>query len=587
MNKTSQQSTWSDKIAQLARSQKISLPIFQTNGMGSVRSLPIQSGRFVTMKRRLVSLAEAERNGVEFALWQDQADSPVPIASFRESTKPTASDVARAFQVMKGWLIDESPADVMRVMVSEHPQAQPITSANDTEPTNQEYWLADGKQFGIIVDPDGWRVESQGECLTSWRTRESVQPHNALDLESLDCLCTWLAEQWSVVAFGGDSRPSELREGAVAASRAYENAELSRAVARDATIRDWWTRHAVRAADPQLPNLFLERQGDSLIISWDASPTTNRFYPVQPGERVCPVAIAVPVLRQLLEDRRQARTTSPIDHVALADLPATNAQAGYQAMCQYDDQIDQAWLFRHGFGEQDAQAFAISGATRHPVGGLLRSGQGSSLARSDYEAILRSLRKSRSDSYLKLRELDRGLNSGINSREPWESGYHLATIIRTRLGFEPVGSIDIEQVLQTLSVAVRDEPFNDDTILGACVGTPGYAPLILINPRCPDASGPSGRRMILAHELCHLLFDRTGFRSLARFEGGSDDGDRLIEMRANAFAVELLVPRAMLIGDDGQIFSEADLKRISIDQGVSFPAVKQHADNLRNRLAMG
>ena len=587
MSKPHEQHSWSEAILHLARSQEIPFPGFQTTGMGNARSLPIPSGRFVTMKRRLVSLAEAQRDGVEFTLWQDQADFPTQFASFRESSKPAASEVDRAFAILKGWLIDESPAEAAQVMVNDHPRRSPVTSAVNVEATTQEYWLADGMRLGFLVRPDGWSIESQGECLTSWRTKDSDHPHHVLDLESLDRLCAWLAEQWSVVAFGSDSRPDELREGAVAASRAYENAELSRAIARDDTIRDWWSRHAVRAADSRLPNLFLERQGDSFIVSWDASPTTDRFYSVQPGERVCPIPIAVPVLRQLLEDRRQARKTSPIDHAELADLPATSAQAGYQAMCRYDDQIDPTWLFDHGFGERDAETFAITGATRHPIGGLLRSGQGGSLTRSDYDAIFRSLRKSQSDSYLKLRELDRGLNSGINSREPWESGYHLATTIRTRLGFAPMGYLDIEQVLQALPVAVKDVPFHDDAILGACVGTPGYAPLILINPRCPDASGPSGRRMTLAHELSHLLFDRAGFRNLARFEGGSADGDRLIEMRANAFAVELLVPRMMLIGDDGQILSETDLKRISIDQGVSFPAVKQHADNLRNRLAMG
>ncbi len=584
MNDALRQPTWPQALAELAQAQELPWPGFQTTGMGTARTLPGQSDRFVTLKRRLVSLAEAEREGIEFTLWQDQADSLGPVVAFRESIRPAAGEIARAFKILRGWLIDEVSVEAVHVMTHHHPLVQAVALAGPSKLANHEYWLADGDQFGIKVQANGWEIYSRGQRLTSWRAKESGQPHPALDLESLDHFCSWIAAQWSVVAFGGDSRPVALREGAVAASRAYANAELARATERDGAIRVWWSKHAVRAADPELPNLFLERQSDNLIISWDASPTPDRLYQVQSGEVVCSVVIAVPVLRRLLADRRQGHEVSRSNPATWFDVPPSNAQAGYLAMCQYDNQIDQPWLLRHGFGEQDAQGFAVSGATRHPIGGLLRSSQGSSLTRSDYDAIFRFLMPNQPESYLKLRELAQGVNSAINSREPWESGYHLATVIRARLGVSPTGYVDIEQVVEALSILVKNVPLQDNTILGACVGAPGYAPLILINPSCPDASGMSGRRITLAHELCHLLFDRAGFRSLARFEGGSADGDRLIEMRANAFAVELLVPMETLIGPDGQVVDDSALKQISSEQAISLRAVVQHAANLRSRL---
>ncbi len=48
--------------------------------------------------------------------------------------------------------------------------------------------------------------------------------------------------------------------------------------------------------------------------------------------------------------------------------------------------------------------------------------------------------------------------------------------------------------------------------------------------------------MVLAHELCHLLFDRKSFVSLALVSGTWAPAP--LERRANAFAAELLLPLA-------------------------------------------
>ena len=127
--------------------------------------------------------------------------------------------------------------------------------------------------------------------------------------------------------------------------------------------------------------------------------------------------------------------------------------------------------------------------------------------------------------------------------------------------------------------------FGDETILGLCVGTPGYSSLVVLNSSCDDVTGVSGRRVTLAHEFCHLLFDRASLRSLARFEGGGADSDRLIEMRANAFAVELLVPMATLVGDNGVVVDDVRIAQIAEERKVSFHALQWHAKNLRNRLS--
>jgi Zn-dependent peptidase ImmA (M78 family) len=153
------------------------------------------------------------------------------------------------------------------------------------------------------------------------------------------------------------------------------------------------------------------------------------------------------------------------------------------------------------------------------------------------------------------------------------------------LGKGPSEYIDIEKEVGNLGVETHNIELPDTHIFGVCMGTPAFVPLILLNLFSDDASGVSGRRVTLAHELCHLLFDRAGLRSLARFEGGAAaDSDRLMEMRANAFAVELLVPMATLIDQCGAVFGDEQLLEISRVQGVSLVALQRHAGNLRNRL---
>ncbi len=224
------------------------------------------------------------------------------------------------------------------------------------------------------------------------------------------------------------------------------------------------------------------------------------------------------------------------------------------------------------------------GISRHPVVGLLRSSQGSSLTAQDYDIVLKLLKPSDAHSFFKLRELSKGMSKAINPREPWESGYLLARLVRDRLGFTRSEYVDIEQIVIPLGIDIQDVALGDTSILGVCIGTPGYLPLVTLNRNCPDAIGMSGRRITLAHELCHLLFDRAGLRSLARFEGGGADSDRLIEMRANAFAVELLVPMAILVGDDGLVVDDSRLAEIAEAMKVSFHALQKHARNLRNQL---
>jgi Zn-dependent peptidase ImmA (M78 family) len=576
--------TWLKALAEVAKVQGVHLPSFTVHGMGGARSASVEGGRFVTFKRRLVPPEQAKVDGVEWTLWRDQDDSPVPVAAFREPVEPNQQFLGTTFTLLKGWLVDKWTSDEAKAAVERHPRRHPIADVAVPNAEKREYWLSEDQSFGFIVTKDRWSLYNRGHCLTSWRFKDDGASADYLELRMLDCLCSWIAKQWPVIAFGSDYRPSPLSGFPVAASRAYENAELARTSEKDSAVQAWWSRHAVRAVEGELPNIFFERQGDEIVISWDASPSPNRFYQVLAGEETFGVALAVPTLRRLVADRLKPKQLGAARQ-ELEGVMSIGAAAGYSAMMQYNSAISDVWLAQHGFSDKDAQELAASGTSRHLLVGLLRSSQGSSLVPADYEKLLDLLKPGNAQHFVKLRELAKGANPAINPREPWESGYQLARLIRTRLELQPFEYLDIERVVREIGTVIHEIEFSDRLVLGVCLGTPGYVPLVVFNSSCDDVSGMSGRRVTLAHELCHLLFDRARLRSLARFERGEMDSDRLLEMRANAFAVELLVPMSTLVDDNGLVADDSRLAEIAEKQGVSSHALQWHARNLRNRLA--
>jgi Zn-dependent peptidase ImmA (M78 family) len=129
---------------------------------------------------------------------------------------------------------------------------------------------------------------------------------------------------------------------------------------------------------------------------------------------------------------------------------------------------------------------------------------------------------------------------------PFEQGYLLAGWLREQLGLEWDAGPDPEKLLQVWGVQVKDVPLERATEKLEAVAVWGHrhGPAVLIN----SASGARGqhvhrRRTSLAHEMCHLLVDRSGSLPLAEVLGGRTP--EMLEKRAKAFAAEFLLPRSV------------------------------------------
>ncbi|MFB6259184.1 MAG: ImmA/IrrE family metallo-endopeptidase, partial [Thiohalorhabdaceae bacterium] len=132
-----------------------------------------------------------------------------------------------------------------------------------------------------------------------------------------------------------------------------------------------------------------------------------------------------------------------------------------------------------------------------------------------------------------------------SGQKTYEQSYWLAAWLREQLGLDSQTPADPEAWLGEWGVEVREEAL-PAPIDALAVWGERHGPAILLNTtEGAYPAQPAGRRITLAHEIAHLLIDRE--RALPAAElvkiGGQDLAPATPEVRARAFAAELLLPR--------------------------------------------
>jgi Zn-dependent peptidase ImmA (M78 family) len=131
------------------------------------------------------------------------------------------------------------------------------------------------------------------------------------------------------------------------------------------------------------------------------------------------------------------------------------------------------------------------------------------------------------------------LNLGPQGRDNANQGYEIAEAFRALIGNKDK-PIDPEEILNDLGVPVTNFDLDTDALDAICCWGPAHGPAIFVNPLGRHANSLRGRRFTLAHEICHLLVDRSQTLPLGEVLGGRVP--QLVESRASAFASELLLP---------------------------------------------
>ncbi len=303
----------------------------------------------------------------------------------------------------------------------------------------------------------------------------------------------------------------------------------------------WWGRHALRAAADGgcFPNVLIRRVQNEVEVSWD----NDTFPPCHPevtfnssrGRDLLPVReVAVPFaegLRALAVAIRERHNTEETRELvdAAAAIGLTLREAGDLFLPTVADNLLRgcAMADRRPWHEFDARM-------------LLFSTSGPNISRADIDAVLDVVGKSGGVDW-RPPVAPRRLVPSVT--EPYHDGYELALELRDALGWgaDPCG--DLFHELGSWGVVIERVRLASSAIHGFAVHTPGCAPIIGMNQTSPRAGRTWSENMLLAHELCHLLFD-IGSDGVTGVLSGMW-AEWPMEARANAFAAMLLMP------DDG------------------------------------
>lgn len=427
-------------------------------------------------------------------------------------------------------------------------------------------WTSDPEPRERLPQDGGWstgdlRITVGGQVLTARRYDGVQSDHIAWYLAPV---ISWLVGQWTAI-FHEESYAWPDQGGAPAAWAVFS--ALGRYIAASdeteqdqyCAVQNWWSRHAVRAADPSalFPDVCLRRLGDGIEISWSGRQPVHvpeGFALTSPaGCAVFSVAsVAVPCWQFLewalrtsqgrtasddhaigaLRSRFQELKKTPLDALELKFLGEQLQQLLKAAREQVDLQQTSVLV------QRDVPAIAALDPAVLMFGGLSPS-----IGKEDAVRLLRFLKKhqhgSETEALAKLVE-DRSWNPAL---APYEEGYELAEQVREDLQV-PEGECDVnvQRLLLDLGIQSEEVLLDTDSVRGVAVAGPGFSPAVLVNLTSVFNKSREGRKFTIAHELCHILFDRTRAKRLSHVSGRWTAPRT--EKRANAFAAMFLASRA-------------------------------------------
>ena len=373
----------------------------------------------------------------------------------------------------------------------------------------------------------------------------------------------------------------------------------------------WWSRHAILAAREGglFPDVIFRRFQDSIEVSWgDARsqgvPSHVNFASRAGSARFEPKSVAEP-LHDALEGAAGYLSAVAPQSGRISDLKRA---IGRLRTRQQDDRV--AWLaglgvdrdtVRQGWkrfkrqiagfpkAQQDV-LLATSGNSRLVVEGschaaLMFGSMAPNVDRSDVMVLAESLLRltSPDGDPEAMASRCRPAPMGDCDDSPWQQGYTLAEELQNDLdGCVDGERVDVEAILERLGVDVAEASLSDRSVRGVAIAGPHHRSGIVWNPNSHFNADSRGRRFTLAHELCHLLFDRSVGQRLAVASGRWAPPS--LEQRANAFAAMLLMPteavRTVVVGMTEPITTEHAISRVADRLQTGFLATLWHLRNL-------
>lgn len=492
--------------------------------------------------------------------------------------------------------------------------------------TRWERLAGDTSTFAIKLafadDPDLGEAATQ-EAAASWGSLQiwvdgaNICAHHSQGelIESVHWyllpVLEWIASNWDPL-FHEERVPNRntapnAQETLIRNREAPYNLTAAAAKSWDENWFAWWSRHSFEAArmGGVLPSLCIRRWRDQIELSWDdrygpALPTDVTFAKPAGVTRLPTASVAGPLYSVLREAVNHLLETYPesarflslradidaLDHpreqriawlIGLGQTVADMAES-YRELVRAIETFP-ATVRNAIFGAANG-----SGLFARPVPAALMFGAvAPDLQVRDRIVLLRELADAFVDQTAELVD-EIAHHVPVDSFAPWDQGYALGQDVLDRLSVardipEPV---DLDELRRQLGVSLREIELEDASIRAVSIGGDTYRPTVVLNSRHRTNQYPSGRRFSIAHEVCHLLFDRGCVREVALPSGPWAPRD--IERRANAFAAMFLMPPGRVTAMANMIphsptspeFVEAVAARLQ----TSFSATVEHLHNL-------
>lgn len=426
-------------------------------------------------------------------------------------------------------------------------------------------WTSDAEPRERLPQDGGWstcdlRITVGNQALTARRYNCSEYNHIAWYLAPL---LDWLLNQWTSLLHE-EAYAWPEKGGAPAAWAVF--AALGRSIASSdeaeqaqyRAVQGWWGRHALRAADPSAlyPDLCLRRLGDDIEISWAGRQPVHApegfALTSPPGYALFEVAaVAVPLWHFLEWALRTAPGVTAMDHDAINSMRQRFVQLKQTPLEALElkylsDQV-QALLqsARATVGLQDLSVLVrdVPAIAELDPAVLMFGGLNPRIGNKDAVQLIRFLESCQNGTETKDLAMLVDDRSWSHAMAPYEEGYDLAEEVREEIGVSVAErDVDVHRILNDLGVKIEEVSLDTDSVRGVAIAGPGFAPAILVNMNSVFNQTLAGRKFTLAHELCHILFDRTRARKLSHVSGPWTAPRT--EKRANAFAAMFLASRA-------------------------------------------
>lgn len=438
---------------------------------------------------------------------------------------------------------------------------------------------------GAVLFEIRWSAESAATSadatrgdLRLWAHGRQVWPGKDLD-EAFEW--TWveaaefLANSWRWLLWE-NGLPFELAGGNI--TRVYADLnrrwDLLSMAAREQEEEDFYSfeeRHDLARAlmGAMAPSVWLIREGNMCWVSTQGDAVLVPFKMVQEAlqgfadaviSRLAGVDERASAVRAAWDAR--SRTTTG-EFVSIA----TGLERGVVSQLQGDDDPASFW-------ELDVHDFAITEL-------MAAARLATALPTTDTADMLKAIRSAFRQDTSSLDTLSTVALQQVPEGPEWypyDQGYVVADWLRSQIGVASQDAVNPEELLRQWAVQIQTIKLSTNTVDAVASWGPRHGPVIIVNSAGAHNSSRGGLRATYAHEIAHLLLDRTTSLPLAEVIGGRAVGTT--EERARAFAAQLLIPKE----EAGQALAsttdpEQTVLRLQRRYGVSREIVAWQARN--------